>query len=260
MSFTALLLPLRPHLTYYRYLAGGKKKSVQSFPPAALPGGTRCKYGTGRKTLARLGEQGLPASRSPPHWPGAALRSAQTRPTILGSTHIPRSPLAAPPPAPVSSAFPRLTSQRPQRAHTLTHLGRIWGTPPVRSALRSAASSSTNALGLFLRLPSSPARRRDPGRHRKVSLSHLSSALPRLQRGQGEARPDRPPPRTPAPVLGPPEVRAAPLGRRARAALLQGSPGRVRAARRTACSKRLRGCCRRPVPPPPVPLPRGPLL
>lgn len=92
MSFTALLLPLRPHLTYYRYLAGGKKKSVQSFPPAALPGGTRCKYGTGRKTLARLGEQGLPASRSPPHWPGAALRSAQTRPTILGSTHILRSP------------------------------------------------------------------------------------------------------------------------------------------------------------------------
>lgn len=111
-------------------------------------------------------------------------------------------------PPPASSAVPRLTAQSPQGAHALTHLGRIWGSPPARSALRSLGSSSTNALGLFLflRLPSSPARRRDPGRHRKVSLSHLCSARPGLRRGQGAGRP-----RTPALALRPPEVRAAPL-------------------------------------------------
>ncbi|XP_072589725.1 uncharacterized protein [Vulpes vulpes] len=140
----------------------------------ALPGGTRHKYTGGQEDPGQAGR--VPASRTPPHSPEAAL----TRPTILGSTHIPRCRLAALPHLlpPASSAVPGLTAQSPQGAHALTHLGRIWGSPPARSALRSPGSSSTNALGLFLflRLPSSPARRRDPGRHRKVSLSHLCSA------------------------------------------------------------------------------------
>lgn len=160
MSFTALLLPLRPHLTYYQYLAEKKKKSVQSFPPSGSScGNPTPKYGASSKTLARPGEQGLPASRTPPHSPAAALRSTQTRPTILGSTHIPRSGLAAlpastpqPPGCPLPSLL-RLTSQSPQWAHTHSPTWAGSGAPrrrappcapqPAPAQMRSACSSAS---------------------------------------------------------------------------------------------------------------------
>lgn len=49
MSFTAFLLPLRPHLTYYQYSAL-KNISPRAFLPGALPVGARCKRRAGRKT------------------------------------------------------------------------------------------------------------------------------------------------------------------------------------------------------------------
>ena len=99
--------------------------------------------------------------------------------TVLGSTHIPRSRLAAlPPPVPsVPCGRQAGPCKAPGRhAHPPTWAGS--GDPGWRSTLNSSASSSTNALGLFLHLPSSRARRCNPGWHRKVSLSHLRAAWP----------------------------------------------------------------------------------
>lgn len=159
MSFTALLLPLGPHLTYYQYLAGRKKKICpQAFPPAALPVGTRRTPGAGRKTLARQGHQGLPASRTPPHSPAAALRSPHRRPTILGSTHIPRSRLAAlPPSSPGVLCRPEADLAKPPAGAHTHPPGPDLGIPGSALHPSLLGQLQHKCAGLSLRLPSSPA-------------------------------------------------------------------------------------------------------
>ncbi|XP_053758493.1 E3 ubiquitin-protein ligase MARCHF11-like isoform X1 [Panthera pardus] len=97
-----------------------------------------------------------------------------------------------------------------------------------------------------------------PGRHRKVSLSHLCSARPRLQRGQAEARPARQRPRTPVPgrqrsVQRPSAVEPEPPSPPGLAGESASSAGNGLRQAAPRCR------CRRPVPPPEAPLPRGPL-
>lgn len=64
MSFTALLLPLRPHLTYYQYLAGGGGRgAVHCLSPQWLSlWEPDTSTQAARKTLARLGGSRLHAT------------------------------------------------------------------------------------------------------------------------------------------------------------------------------------------------------
>lgn len=140
-------------------------------------------------------------------------------------------------PAPFPSQCP-LSSIRPSKAPSRYTHPPTWaesGDPSSRSTLRSSASSSTNALGLFLHLPASRGGWRDLGRHRKVSLSHLCAA--RHAPGSSEVE-QRRGPRARGPGLQGPQRSALCLS--AHRAALQGLRGTVRASGvGMACSRRL---------------------
>lgn len=211
MSFTALLLPLRPHLTYYQYFAG-KKKYIS---PRAFPRGFFLWEPDANVEPAGDLEPGrvsqLPAPLPTRRWLQSALHTpVQLFLDLLTSLDL--AWLPCPLPFPVSSVV-HPTQQSLQQVHTPTHLGRIWGSqlalhpallrqiqhkcarpvPPPPRQPRRVARPRAAPQGL----PKSPLRR---------------AARPWLQRGRAEARPARPRPRTP----GPPEVRAVPLGPQSR--------------------------------------------
>lgn len=82
------------------------------------------------------------------------MGSAQTRPTILGSTHIPGSHLAVPlllalceggTPAPIHQSF----QGRAEQAHKPTHLGWVLKTQAGALHPSSSASFSTDVFGLL---------------------------------------------------------------------------------------------------------------
>lgn len=92
---------------------------------------------------------------TPPQAVTAPLRSAQTRPTILGSTHIPGSHLAIPPflagggggvaPPPIHQSF----QGRAEQAHKPTHLGWVLKTQAGALHPSSSARFSTDVFGLL---------------------------------------------------------------------------------------------------------------
>lgn len=197
MSFTALLLPLLPHLTHYQYLAE-KKKSVHRLPPPTYP-----------PPLALLWEPD--ANREPDddpagkegRGPGLPRPSphACTPPCTLAPNYSwiysrPRIRAARPAPfLPQRPRPPRLPGRAPRGRHThppgpdRTRLG----APPC--APRPAQHKCARPVPRRL---SGPAGRRGPGRHRKVS--RVTSAQPaRLLPGQPRRGPAALPP-APAPL------------------------------------------------------------
>lgn len=90
---------------------------------------------------------------TPPHAGTAPLGSTQTRPTILGSTHIPGSHLAAPLFLAVYPSHPTPTHQscqgKVEQAHKPTHLGWILKTQVGALHPSSRASFSTDVFGLL---------------------------------------------------------------------------------------------------------------
>ena len=170
-----------------------------------------------------------PRPRSAPHTRAQLFLDPLTSLDLVGppSSFPPRRPRASP-------SCPGAGTRPPTWA----------GAPRRRAPPGAPRGSSRNALGLFLRLPSSRAERRDPGRHHKVSLKS----------------PSRGPPPAPAPAPARSSRGAAqdcaraargprwPLGR---TAALQDS------RRQMACGGRLRGGWRRPsLLPFPLPPPR----
>lgn len=129
MSFTALLLPLRPYLTYYQYLA--EKISVpRAVPAAALPAEAGCKHPAG-------GQGPRPTSRTPPHYP-RQHSALHTRVQLF--LDLLTSPDPARPPSPFLPPRPQLSRGRPGRPlrrHSPTHLGRGRGSSAARSVRRS---------------------------------------------------------------------------------------------------------------------------
>lgn len=102
----------------------------------------------------RKGDTGSRGYITPPQAVKAPLGSAQTRPTILGSTHIPGSHLAVPPflalceggtPAPIHQSF----QGRAEQAHKPTHLGWVLKTQAGALHPSSSASFSTDVFGLL---------------------------------------------------------------------------------------------------------------
>lgn len=155
MSFTALLLPLLPHLTHYQYLAEKKNLSTGFRPLPTLHPWLFCGNPTQTESptmTPRARRAGAPAFRAPPRTP--ALRPAHWRPTILGSTHVPGSGLRALPPFFPSVLALRGCRAEPRAGGTHTHLGRTGPGWALRPALRGQLS--TNAPGLFP--AASPAR------------------------------------------------------------------------------------------------------
>lgn len=184
--------------------------------------------------------------------PTHGCTSLPTRPTILGSTHIPRSHLAALPPSfpcPLSSEAGPAKPPAATHTHPPTWAGS--GDPGSSSTQCSSASSGTNALGLFLHHPSSPAGRRNPGWHRKVSLSHLRAAAWPAP-GSSEVQQRRGPPARGTGLRGQRSALccwAAEPPSRARWAQSEQAAG-------MACSRRQRCCCPPGPPPKPSPLRR----
>lgn len=64
MSFTALLLPLRPHLTYYRYLAGGGG-ICPVFPPSGSSWGNPMQVRSQQEDPGQAGRAGSPGFTQP---------------------------------------------------------------------------------------------------------------------------------------------------------------------------------------------------
>lgn len=175
-----------------------------------------------------------------PHTGGCSQLCTYPSNYILGSTHIPRSRLAALPPSlPRVLCCPKADPAKPPAG---THTQPTWAETGDPSSSSSSASSSTNALGLFLHLSSSRTRRRDPGRHHKVSLSHLCSARPAP--GSSEQVEHRRRPGLPGPPRSTLCFSAAELPSRTRWGQSE------QAAQGWPATGGLRCCCRPPVPPP----------
>lgn len=212
MSFTALLLPLLPHLTHYQYLAEKKNLSTGFRPLPTLHPWLFCGNPTQTEsptTTPRARRAGAPAFRAPPRTP--ALRPAHWRPTILGSTHVPGSGLRALPPFFPSVLALRGCRAEPRAGGTHTH----WAGPDPagRSALRSAASSAQMRPACSPP-PLRPGWEARPGAAPQGLPSHLRAARAAPARS-AEARPRGAPSRAGAP----------------------GPPGRAR-RRRVACGRR----------------------
>lgn len=183
MSFSALLLPLRPYLTYYQYLAE-KNICSRALPLSGSSRRNRCKHTAGRagKVPGLAHPSPHARGRAPLHTLAPNSSWIHLHPWI-SSGHPPPSLPGVPGRPRVSPSCPGAGTRPP-----------TWAGTPRQRAPRG---SSRNALGLFLRLHSSPARRRDPGRPRKVSLKSPSRGPPpgsgevEQRRGPG-LRPGRP--------------------------------------------------------------------
>lgn len=212
MSFTALLLPLLPHLTHYQYLAEKKICPPASAPYLpSTPGssvGTRRKQRARRRPRGQGGQGPRPSAPLPARLHSALHTGAQLFLDLLTSPDpgCAPCPLSSPASSPSEAA-----GQSPARAaHTPTWAG---PDPAGRSALRSAASSAQMRPACSPP-PLRPGWEARPGAAPQGLPSHLRAVRAAPARS-AEARPRGAPSRAGAP----------------------GPPGRAR-RRRVACGRR----------------------